>query len=910
MVEKTTKPCLSAWVGVWIAAAVLPAWYAGAGLARLASPRGGVSPLAAAGFAVAFWLAALGAEILPRGRCRGGRASRRSRGGGRASLVLGTWFALGLLAGVRSVPRWDAGCAPGKARFPEPRETAYFLIRVESIRAAQEPPAWKGRVWGFLQGGSWTALDRPLSVQGIWSSPERGSFLAEGSPVNDWSRIVAGGGEVRDGPRLSVRKIYRLGPTPSPKPGVSLAARLAEGRRRFSARLISALGEDAGTLAAWTFLGPLQNVSRSWSEPFRRTGTLHLLAISGFHMTLLAGLFWLVLKVLTGGARWCRWPALAFLGLYSYAVGAPAPALRAFLATAALALAPVWGRGARVWDALGWTAAVLPIVQPGLPAGASFPLSVGATAGVFLGGDLASRAWRRLRAGKGSSSKLREAARGLVLLLGASVGAALLTTPWCLHHFHVVYPLGVLVNLLAVPAMGTVMVCQLVSIGAIALGAGAGHPLVAAGRGAALGLLGLVRLASTWSGSLPLFGDLILGETLALTLGCGGALALSARCLRRARPPGWRVAARYLALLSLPMVLGTFVHWLRERPFREAPLEARFLDVGQGDAVLLRVEESRWLIDLGVGSSFGRDRLVPELLAANVQRLERVWITHGDADHWGGLPDLLSSPIAVDTLVLPQGAPFPDSFWRALAEAPVRPVVLRAQAPWSRSGRRGTVVRLLHPLPGPAPEQDNDNSFVLLCEAPLPDGRVFRLLTVGDLEKSREPALLAAGMVPVTVAQLGHHGSRTAGSPGWWEQTRPLLAVISVGVGNRYGFPHSETLTACGARGVPVLRTDQASTLRLAAGPGGIAIARRRGGAPPVESPESSTEKEVARRDAWTPEAAALPGHPTCVISRTCKDRTLRPAWSWGSSLRDGARICRPCSRPRPRESCVGGLRL
>jgi competence protein ComEC len=877
---KSTQPALSGWIGAWVAAAVLPGWYVGAGLAEWDGLWLRLPVLSSAIAAtLGLWLTAVMREWVDGRRVGGAGCRRRRVSHGLALHGLLIWFALGLMAGLRSIPSTGSGDRRARAHFPAVRQATYFMVRVETVNANPQPPEWSGSLVAWLDQGAWSALKDPLPVRGRWSDPERGSFLFLGSASNDWVALERSRRlRARDSPRLYVTRAFRFGDEPRGGPAPSLSARVAGARQRFSQRVIKVLGQDTGTLAAWTFLGPQQAAPRSWADPFRQTGTLHLLAISGFHMTLLAGLFWLILRVATGGARWCRWPALGILALYSFAVGAPAPAMRAFGGTLVLAFAPSWGRGARVWDALGWTAAILVILQPELARGASFPLCVGATVGVFLGGDLSTRSWRKLegwvlgsggsrggmrRSGTAKLRRLLMPVQGSYLLLGASAGASLLTTPWCLHHFNVVYPRGVLVNLLAVPAMGMVMVCQLVSIGAIAFGAGSTHPLVAIGRGTGEGLLGLIRLAAGWSSKVPVFGNLTSGETLAVSLACGAGMWTLARWMSRrwrtrnengdegastaegcegrapvaVRRRGRRSASGYdrelalcLGLLLLPVAEGAWLHAREEAGFRRAPLEVRFLDVGQGDAILVRTGSHHWLVDLGIGSMLGRDKLVPQLCSARIRRLERVWITHGDSDHWGGLADLLASPVRVDTLVLPQSAPFPDEFWQILAGSSKRPVLVRAVAPWVRGVDGMVRVHLLHPFPGPPPPHNNDNSFVLLFETPPEGGcrEPFRLLLVGDLEQSQEGEVLASGLLPrVTMAQLGHHGSRTAGSPAWWSRTRPLAAVASIGMGNRFGFPHRETLEKVAAWHAVFLRTDQDGAIRI--GAGGEKLLTRRG---------------------------------------------------------------------------------
>lgn len=918
---------LSGWVGAWLALAVLPGWYLGAGVARV-SPldwTGSAAPACVlTGCLGLSWIVLFVLELrrsraqpegthprgirpdqprlngaLPHGigsdqtrpdRSRPSRIRPARTGLAPASAVFALWALVGLLSGVRSTPaaQWRAAALPSVS-------DGWFIVRIDQPGRGSDP-RWVGRLWAVCDDRGWRVGLGGAPVEGWWTGG-CGDYLVGGSLLGS-AEISKDPGEDPAIPRISIHRAFRLSPPRASRP--SLRDRLEPAQDRFSTRLVSVLGPDAGTLAAWVLLGPRRDVPRSWSEPFRRTGTAHLLAIAGFHMTLIGGILYLALRIVTRGAPWCRWPALFALGFYCFEVGTPVPALRAYLGAILLALAPKWGRAPRVWDALGWTGTLLPVLDPSMPKTASFSLSMSAMTGVFLGRELGSLAVRRLgirrhrapsaprargrfpRLGRRLAPVVHRLRKAGCEVLGVSAGASLMIFPWCLHHFGVIYPLGLFINAAALPLMAVVMTSLLIAAIAVALGAGPQHPLAAAGRGAAAGFFALIRTASEWSGRCPWPGRIGRTDALAATLAAGGALWLAVLVLRRQRrsrlepvdgpasqaersspggprnpaepssrgaspdsegsssrgdlrrpaarnwrPPGHLPALAWTGLFSLPLVLGTVRGCIEERPFRAAPLEARFLDVGQGDAILLRAGRTRWLVDLGPGSRMGRDRLVPQLQQARVTRLDRVWITHQDLDHRGGLPDLLASSVRVDTLVLPSGACFPDSFWIDLSVSPQRPVLLRAAAPWARRISPLVDARLLHPPAGFRPRKPNDSCFSLLFNAPR-----FRLLLVGDLEKDREAEVLrrigAAGIGPVTAAQLGHHGSRTAGSDAWWRATRPFIALISVGAGNHFGLPNAETLESARRWGARVLRTDRMGWIRIAGGEGGLFISRDR----------------------------------------------------------------------------------
>lgn len=839
------------------------------------------------------------------------------RGGG--GTLFGAWFVLGLLAGVCGAED-PPPCSADAERLPSAGERAWFLVHVEGVEERFAGARWRGRLQAWAAGEGWVRPREPILIGGTWNGAVRGRYLLLAT--------MRGGPGVPGPLFVRVERAWSVGTGAGSPPGTSAAARAVRWRAWLGERLVIALGSDAGVLAARTFLGPDTAMPEGWDTPFRLTGTMHLLSISGFHFSLLGGVLLLSMRVMFRGARWAKWPAISLLGGYAWLVGAPAPVQRSWGGALLLAAGPSWGRTGRTVNALGLAAALLPLLQPRFPSGPSFVLSFAATAGVILAGR-ATAAWldvvkegtsvRRgqarggrppcpARPGKRRLLPFRgiERARPLLLALGVSAGATLLTVPWSFHWFGLLYPLGVLANLVAIPAMAVVMAVQVPALVAVALGAGAAFPFCVVGRMAGESFLAILRAMAEVTGGWAWTGPLDRVTSLAWMFAAGVAMLAAGRwagvvakrggrrrpALRRSVPgdtewarqgaagdeperaprrtvaaetapvvpqgivsaetepvpprlgsPGtavdlaerrwWHrrwataVVVSWAVLLLLPVAAGEARRLRTEGPFRAAALDLRFLDVGQGDATLLRVNGSTWLVDFGLGSMRGRDRLVPQLLRAGVTRVDRAWLTHGDADHWGGLVDLLASPVRLDTLVLGEGAELPEKMAAALRSARHAPVVVRAAAGWSRRGP-AVLVRVLHPPSEFRASGTNEGSVVLLLESVRRAGETpFRVLLPGDLPLAREAAVLASGGPgAVLVAQLAHHGSRTAGSPAWWEETRPRLAVISVGRGNSYGLPHAETLARAARQGTRVLRTDREGAVRIAFGVRGASVGR------------------------------------------------------------------------------------
>jgi competence protein ComEC len=280
----------------------------------------------------------------------------------------------------------------------------------------------------------------------------------------------------------------------------------------------------------------------------------------------------------------------------------------------------------------------------------------------------------------------------------------------------------------------------------------------------------------------------------------------------RRRVPPERII---LAALLLAAVLVWAAAWRDLRP----TLEVTFLDVGQGDSLLVEAPSGRnVLIDGGgrpgsVGSDVGERVVIPSLLLRGVRRLDAVVLTHPHEDHVGGLVSVVEQVPA--SLILyaggDRGAPVYERF---LAVARERKIPLRpARAGQSLNLGDGIRVDVLHPdatrLLGTASD-DNNNAVVMRLV-----WREVSFLLASDVESEGEQALLArgaaAGDAPLssTVLKVAHHGSDTSTGAEFLGAVAPKWAVISVGEGNEFGNPSPVVIRRLQEAGAKILRTDQ-----------------------------------------------------------------------------------------------------
>jgi competence protein ComEC len=267
------------------------------------------------------------------------------------------------------------------------------------------------------------------------------------------------------------------------------------------------------------------------------------------------------------------------------------------------------------------------------------------------------------------------------------------------------------------------------------------------------------------------------------------------------------------------LVAGVAVSWglvafpLAFRRDRSAELVIRFLDVGQGDAVVLRTPDQAWvLIDGGprvAGHDAGRRVVLPFLRRQGVQGLSAVVVSHGDADHLGGIPAIVSD--LTPDLVLEAGQPLGSELYLEYLET-----LDRVGSEW-RAVRAGDVLQIdsvqmmvLHPSSEWINQElePNENSVVLRVTYGC-----FTALLAGDIGWPAE-SLLLTSVGEADLLKVGHHGSAGGTTDAWLGVVKPRAAVISVGT-NRYGHPAAATLGRLESRRIAVYRTDRGGTVTV-----------------------------------------------------------------------------------------------
>lgn len=545
-------------------------------------------------------------------------------------------------------------------------------------------------------------------------------------------------------------------------------------RAAIAARVAAALGgRESAPYVLGLAIGAYQALPEAEWDKLRRTGTIHLISISGFHIALVAGpaaLFGLILARgwLAVGRR-CRprviaaWSGFLVASLYGLLAGFSVPTVRSIVAVGLVAVLATTRRSVSAPELLAAVVVGVLLVEPLAPLVPGFWLSF---AGVAV---LATVALGTRRAQPGPVRAL------LLVQAGMTVGLA----PLLVAFFGQLPVSGALANFVAVPAF-SLLLLPLTLLGTALI-------LIAPGPGAFV-LAAAADCFDLWRWFLRHCADLPFAvwylpdpapAALALA-GLGAVLVL------------WPAPSpfRWLGLAMLLGLLGA-----GDGPIPAGRLRLTILDVGQGLAVLVQTGGHALLYDAGPAfrsSDAGERVVVPALQALGVTALDTLLISHSDADHRGGAGSVSERYPAGRLL----GAGF--------AGRQTDPC--RAGDHWEWDG---FLFEILHPAVSDAPESDNASSCVLRIS-----GAGVRLLLPGDIPAAVEGTVVERyGAGPVDLVVAAHHGSRTSSSASFIAATHPRYVVFATGYRNRWHFPATEVTQRWRASGACLLNTAEEGAL-------------------------------------------------------------------------------------------------
>lgn len=734
------------------------------------------------------------------------------------------------------------------AKAPEHRQgRAIVVVEVERIRGNGQWADATGRV--------------RLSVRGHLDGVIRGDTVRVLASIKEPQNFSNPGGDDYRG-RLASRSIYVTGSVSHP----GLFVKVAEGAdsglvqtplksiESARARLVAFIDgqgyANPGVMKALA-VGDKSGVSAATKEAFGATGTSHLLAISGLHVGTVAALSYLLvllilkrfdslmlaLNVKKAAAVASIAPALLYAGV----AGFPHSTMRAVLMLSVYVLCFVVGRGKEYLNVLALAALVILLLDPSALFDLSFQLSFSAVAGIVLISAPLKRLATRLFSGNESAkSRTAELLLGTTLVarysarlwrwsvagLVISASATLGTLPLVALHFNRLSTVTLGANLLAIPITGVVV------------------PVLLAGSV-------LSALSSTLASVLFSVADVLLSLLLAVVFFFGAFPWASVRVAT----PSWGAVVlfyllilallawgrgrfyRYGAAIILCLLIISSVYPVVAREFSKE-LRVTYLSVGQGDCALIEFPGgATMLVDGGgfYGTEFdpGARIIAPLLWRKSIDRIDYMVLSHAQHDHSGGLRFIV------------ENFDVGQFWWNGLGNAeelleilsekqvPVRVVALDSAEAGvvgktiKIEGANGVTVTVLSPLSFLSPDGLSSNGTRSVLGSGRANGTepnlnnsslVLRVLYgdvsflfTGDIEAEGERELRdRVGLNPPasTVLKAAHHGSSTSSTPRFISAVQPDVVVVSSGLNNPFGFPHSGPLKEYETTGARIYRTD------------------------------------------------------------------------------------------------------
>jgi len=267
----------------------------------------------------------------------------------------------------------------------------------------------------------------------------------------------------------------------------------------------------------------------------------------------------------------------------------------------------------------------------------------------------------------------------------------------------------------------------------------------------------------------------------------------------------------FLSMLAL-LLVAAFLHFFEDTSHRgtqpdENEIVVTFLDVGQGDSIVIRSRDNAVLIDGGEFSQ--RDVVLGYLREAGIRRLCFVVATHPHSDHIGSLGTVLGR-MEVGALIMPDRTNNTIAFEALLESIESNNIPVTFPDPGYRL--KAGIIDLTVLAPHDAGASNLNNASIVTR---LEHGETSFLFT-GDAEAESEAAMVSGGMkIESNVLKVGHHGSRTSTTKSFLDRVNPSVAVISVGTGNNFGHPNEEVVAQLESAGIAVYRTDKHGTIQM-----------------------------------------------------------------------------------------------
>ena len=545
--------------------------------------------------------------------------------------------------------------------------------------------------------------------------------------------------------------------------------------------------------------GDRSGIPEALRSDFQRSGLVHVLAISGFHVVLLAGMLMVLLKATRLPHKAVGVIGILLLLLYVPVTGGSPAVRRAVIMFAVPQVGLLFQRPAAALNSLGVALLFLTLPNPTIIWNPGFQLSAAATLGIILGsshnplkalpeGLLKNKLWSKFQSFMLEPTYI-------------TLCATLATAPFLIYHFKTLAPLAWLGNIIIVPLISFGMEAGLFALMS---------PLDFLTESFCSAASVMLRCASLLT---RLLSD---SSAASVTVGPYPPFVLLLMSFVFTLLP----STRRNRLGGILFVLGIlffscfyFVCNYRDVAYPSWKLTA--IDIGQGDAILITTPSGRnILIDCGPNDrrDSGKDIIVPYLRHSGILTLDALVVTHADADHFGGALGIVKS-FPVKELWVSECAKLEQkpTWIKTMAVALERGIPLRDIGRGFTWSDNSMEIRALHPVSTGTCGETNEESITFRVK-----GLGHSAVLTGDLTVAGERKILKSGMfLKSDVLKLGHHGSKTSSSRNFLTAVGPKLALVSSGRKNRFHHPHKQVVERLDSLGIPYLNTATRGTITV-----------------------------------------------------------------------------------------------
>ena len=537
---------------------------------------------------------------------------------------------------------------------------------------------------------------------------------------------------------------------------------------------------DAAGLLNGIVLGDTSMLGESVDESFKTTGLTHIVAASGMNIALIVGALWPLLRLLRLRARFQYVVLIAAAASYTLLSGMQPSITRAFFMALVALSAWLFGRGKNHLASLAAAALIILIMNPFSLYDIGFQLSFAATAAIILLVPLLEQ-------------MLADAPRSLRSALAVTLAAQVGVLPIMIYYFGYISTISLLANLIIAPLAGPVLIIGMLIVPVEAASATLAIPFYLVLRTLLTAMISGAELLANAPGSAIYFKQpgLVIAVASYVVLGVG---------LFFLRMLNVRLRLAHIVMLLIA-VSAMSIWWQAGMAMAPSQLEVVFLDVGQGDAVLLNSPDgARVLVDAGPNAAVLKRRLAER----GVNRIDTIIFSHEHADHVDGVHGILQA-CNIGAVAYPRAMAESDE-GRALIGQIEKSGIECIALDDGDTLELGSVLRLDIFLASEYAGDGRDDSAVFAARY-----RDFDILFTGDAGEETEASLLARGDAfdaDVDVLKVGHHGSAYSSGDDFLGATKPEVSVVSVGRYNRYGHPARAALDRLKAAGSKIYRTD------------------------------------------------------------------------------------------------------